>query len=283
MKVWLGIITQDSEKDVKELLEVAPYFDGVAAVCHEPINDGTYDLLNKAKGDGFVIKRPYYFHNGHSMNEFLLNPTIKINDWIVLRDSSERLNTTFAKEIKNFAAMLNKQGVETVIQRGKILMFKRWFNQQFVNGIHWGLSGARSKYVEMEKCEGFKDNDESYAYSLRNENRPKDHRYYHECKYIIDYGVNGNHIQLFHPNSLELEKHQNELAKFFDLLDGLGIKNATQLIEYWKTHSLTEEMTHHINLERPFRNAYRYFVLTYSNEEILKNEDEWRLTWKTTE
>lgn len=276
MKIWLGIITQDSEKDIKELLEVAPYFDGLAAVCHEPINDGTYDLLETAKGEGFVIKRPYYFHNSHSMNEFLLNPKIRLGDWIVLRDSSERLNVEFAKELKTFVKTLDAQTIGTVYQRGKVLMFRRWFNQQFVNGIHWGLFGARPNYIEIDKTPGYED-DKTHAYSLRNETRPAGHRYYHECKYLFDYGVNGNHLQLFHNHVNDLELHQNEMVKFFSLLSDLGVNNTNELIEYWKNNPLSKEMRYYINMERPFRNCYRYYILKHSDEEILKDENEWKL------
>jgi hypothetical protein len=275
-KVWLCIITNDKELDnINELTSVWESFDGIFCVVHKQGGDNKVkELLESRKKEGEIIERNYLYHNGHSMNEFLLNPKIKLGDFLILRDSTERLNVNFCKNIRNFIDSLKQNGIGSVYQRSKLLMFKRWFNQQFFNGLHWGLFGARQNMIAIDQII---PNDYEYAYSLRDQLRPKHHRYRHEAYYLINYGVNGNHLQLFNTNPQELEIHQNEFAKFLQFLEGLGICDVDKWGEFLKVNPLDEAMKYHINLERPLRNYYRYFILKHSDEEIKKDENEWRI------
>jgi hypothetical protein len=153
-------------------------------------------------------------------------------------------------------------------------MFKRWFNQQFINSLHWGLMGARQKAIAIDQII---PDDKEYAWSVRDQSRPFDHRYRHEAYYLINYGVNGNHLQLFWNDPRDLEIHQNQFAKFLQYLEGLGICDVDKWGEYLKVNGLDEVMKFHINLERPLRNYYRYYILKHSDEEIKKDENEWRI------
>lgn len=281
MKLYLGIITNGNEyKNIEELTSVWESFDGIAMVLHQQGsqegNDKIYHLVSQRLKDGFIVMREYYYHNGHSMNDFLLNPKIVMGDWIVLRDSSERLNPDFAKNLKGMLGELAGQGVKSLWHKGKLLAFERGFNQQFVNGLHWGLMGCGPG---MEWPDGGKD----YAYSVRNETRATDHRYRHEVFYLINYGPNGNHLDLFHhSNPAKLQAHRAEFIKFLDYLDELGCKDVDKWGKWLGENPMNPRMMHHINLERPLRNYYRYFILLHTNEEILKDEDTWRLTDKTS-
>lgn len=270
MKLYLGLITQNAEKDIEELTSVYDSFDGLAAVVHEPCEDNTFNILESRKKEGFVIKRPFLYHHAHSMNEFLFNPAIKMGDWICLRDSAERLNPTFAADLKSFVGGISAGGIESVWHKGKLLLFRRWFNQQFFNGLHWGLYGA-GPGIQLP------DEDERYAYSVRNKTRPKDHRYRHEVFYLINYGANGNHLQLFWNNPKDLEYHQKEFVKFLDYLSELGCYDVDEWGIWLKHNKMNARMSHFINLERPLRNYYRYYILNHTNEEILKDEDTWRI------
>ncbi len=277
MKLYLGLITNGNEyQNVNQLTSVWESFDGIAAVVHaqgeaERIWE-VEDLLELRKKDGFVILRDYYYHNGHSMNDFLLNPKIVMGDWICLRDSSERLNVDFAANLKGMCRELSAGGVRSVWHKGKLLLFERGFNQQFVNGLHWGLMGC-GPGIELPE-EG-----QSYAWSVRNDTRPKDHRYRHEVFYLINYGPNGNHLDLFHSsNPAKLQKHREDFVKFLDYLDELGCKDVDQWGEWLAKNPMNSRMQYHINMERPLRNYYRYFILKHKNEDIIANEDTWRLS-----
>ncbi len=270
MKLYLGLITQNAEKDIEELTLVHTCFDGIAAVVHEPCNDNTVEILEARKGEGFVVKRPFLFHHAHSMNEFLFHPQIKMGDWIVLRDSKERLNLNFAKSLKSLCADMSGNGLKSIWHKGKLLAFERGFNQQFMNGLHWGLYGV-GRGIEMP------DEGETLAYSVRDRTRPKDHRYRHEVFYLINYGANGNHLQLFWQNPSELGTHQEQFAKFLDYLTELDCCDVDKWGQWLKDHPMNTRMAGYINLERPLRNYYRYFILGHTNEEILKDEDTWRI------
>lgn len=279
-KIWLGVISNDKEYiNLDELTkDIWQDFDGLAMIIHNQYGKFSEieNLLLPRIKDGFIIKRDYLYHNGHSMNEFLFNPKIQLGDWIILRDSNERLNPYFSKDLRNFISFLESKNINSVYQHSKLLMFRRWFNQQFVNGLHWGLLGAQPMGISIENFEEFAL-DENCAFSLRNKNRPKEHRFLHEARYLINYGANGNHLQLFWPIHDQLEVHQNEFYKFLQYLDELKIKDVDLWGKYLQNNTLTEKMKYHINLERPLRNYYRYYVLKHSNEEILKDEDTWRI------
>lgn len=274
MKLYLGIITNGNEyNNISELTNVWESFDGIAAVVHNqgPDVEDVVNLIDSRKKEGFIVRREYYYHNGHSMNDFLLNPKIVMGDWIVLRDSSERLNQNFAANLRGMCADFSSNGIQSIWHKGKLLAFERGFNQQFINGLHWGLYGC-GPGVKLP------DEGEFYAYSIRDKIRPKDHRYRHEVLYLINYGPNGNHLDLFwNQNPKELTYHREQFVKFLDYLDELGCKDVDLFKDWLLKNPMNERMKFHINLERPLRNFYRYFVLKHTNEEILKDEDIWRL------
>ncbi len=278
MKIWLCAILDDRREDnIKAMTETWEGFDGLGIVLHKQGGrPEVEDLLRSRLKDGFIVSPPYQFHNGHAMNHFLFHPKIKLNDWIVLRDDSERLTSKFVNNLPLIIQRLGSSGIGTVFQYSKVLMFRRWFNQQFLNGLHWGLSGAIPGYLAIDQHPDFK-NDRDYAYSVRNETRPKDHRYLHEARYLIDYGPNGNHLVLFWQDPKELAFHQEEFARFLAMLERLGVCSVGKWGKYLKSKPLGPEMKYFINLERPLRNYYRYYILGHSNEEILKDEDTWRI------
>lgn len=276
---WLCIITSDKEAtNIDEMTcDTWTHFDGIAAVVHSQGGDSEVaDLLKERCKSGFVKEIPWSWHHGFSMNHWLLDKRIGLLDACWVRDSSERFSPKFTETLRSFSADLLNQNIWNLAQYSKILMFRRWYNQQVMNGLHWGISGLYGHTVAMERFPQFQD-DKTYAYSVRNERRPSTHRYRHELLYILDYGVNGNHLALFHPDPVELDKAQWNLYKYTQFLQSMGVTTADQLIDWWKQNPLDNQHKRWINEERPFRNAYRFFQLGHTNEEILKDENEWRL------
>lgn len=277
---FLCLITSDKElENVDELTrDVWTHFDGIAAVVHR--QGGTDEVSNllkeRAKG-GFVAERDFKWHHGHSMNEWLFDKRISLMDACWIRDSSERFNPAFTSSIRAFAADLLHQNIWNIAQHSKLLMFRRWYNQQIFNGLHWGVGGLYGHTVALERFPQFQ-NDRDYAYSVRNEKRPATHRYRHELLYLLDYGANGNHLALFHQDPAELDKAQWEFYRYTQYLRDRGVTTADELVAWWKQNPLDNEHKTYINGERPIRNAFRYFQLGHSNEEILKDEDTWRFT-----
>ena len=281
-KLWLGLITSDKEFDnIAELTEgIWPYFDGLCAVVHKQGGDDSVSkILNDRKKQGFVVEREYLHHNSHSMNEWLFNERIKPLDMCVLRDSSERLNVDFAKNLRLIAADMLSNNIWNVAQRSKLLMFRRWFNQQFVNGLHWGLSGLYGPTIAIEKMYQFQD-DKTCAYSVRGEQRPPTHRYDHEVKYLLEYGMNGNHLALFHQDPQELDAAYWSLFEMMGYLNELGdgmcsVEGLKKVL--MSGGEISGKMKKWLNNERPFRNFYRFHVLGHTDEEIKTNENEWRI------
>ena len=282
---WLCIITSDREyANVEEMTrDTWQHFDGIFAVVHSQAGDPALAgrLEERCKGGG-VTTRDFSWHHAHSMNEWLFDKRIRPMDACWIRDSSERFNPAFTKDIAALSASLLSNNIWNLAQHSKLLMFRRWFNQQFVNGLHWGLSGLYGPTVAIEQLMprlGERDS----AYSVRNEKRPFDHRYRHECLYLLDYGLNGNHLQLFHPNAAELDRAQWELFHFMQFLTKERVYGVDGLTSYLQMRHaagtpLTEDLKRWLNNERPFRNLYRYLVLGHKHEDILLDEDTWRIS-----
>lgn len=279
-KQWLCFITSDTEfENVDELTkDIWWHFDGICAVVHTQGGDNrVFDLIESRKGQGFVTKRDFKWHMGHSRNEWLLDMRINLLDTCWMRDSTERFNPAFTKDIRQFADSLMYENIWNLAQYSKLLMFRRWYNQQFFNGLHTGVGGLYGKTLPIDQIPQYK-NDRDYAYSVRNEKRPFDHRYRHEVLYLLNYGPNGNHLQLFHNDPKDLDISQWDLFYFTKYLRENGVTDVDQLITFLqKEKRLDTQVKWWINAERPFRNLYRYFVLKHTNEEILKDEDVWRL------
>lgn len=276
----LCIITSDNEiENIDEMTrDIWTHFDGTCAVVHKQGgNDDVSNLLKERCKGGFVTERDFKWHHGHSMNEVLLDKRINLMDCLFWRDSCERLSPNFTQDLRAFSADMLRNNIWNLAQYSKILMFRRWYNQQFFNGLHWGISGLYGATVALEKFPQFQ-NDRDYAYSVRNEKRPPTHRMRHELLYLIDYGPNGNHLALFHQDPAELDRAQWNFYRYTQFLQSKGVTTADQLIEWWKQNSLDTAHKIWINNERPIRNAYRFFQLGHTNEEISKDENEWRLT-----
>ena len=277
---FLCLITSDREVvNVDELTrDVWSHFDGICAVVHQQGGDSNVrDILEARKGSGFVKEVEWSWHHGHSMNSWLLDKHINLLDACWIRDSSERFNPAFTQHLRDFSADLLQRDIWNLAQWSKLLMFRRWYGQQFFNGLHWGLHGLNGATVAIERFTAFA-NDRDYAYSVRDERRPADHRYRHELLYLIDYGANGNHLALFHPNPTDLERAQWGLYHYTEWLRAQGVTTADELIAWWQTHWLDSQHAAWINAERPLRNAYRFFALGHTNEAILADEDVWRIS-----
>jgi len=235
------------------------------------------DILEARKGCGFVKEIEWEWNHGLSMNHWLSDQRIKAMDRCWIRDSSERCNPLFTANIRPLANQLAEQGVFNIAQYSKLLMFARWYGQQFFNGLHWGLANAIGGTLPLEQVE--KD-DLKCAYSVRNLKRGPLHRYAHEVRYILDYGLNGNHLALFHPNPQDLSAAYRRLHQFTTYLEERGVHGVDQFGEWLKATypNLDPQVKEWINAERPFRNYLRFYVLGQQHDEIVKDEDTWRLT-----
>lgn len=260
-KIYIGIITQNEKQNIDELTSVAQYFDGLAAVDHNS-TDGTFDILNERKGKGFVERIPYYSNHAHSMNHFLQNPKIEMGDWILLRDSNERVNENFAKEIRDFVEVFQVQRINSVYQYSKLLLFRRFPQQFFAHTPHWGFQGARPGAIQIEKEKLFKA-DEEYCYSVRHRNRDRYHFVDAYLRYYLM--LDSNHLllglELAQKAGLTYEDMEQRRMIFLDYLRRRGLPVSVAGVKQLMADGLDEEARVLFAKEKILNDAYRYHKL----------------------
>lgn len=286
----LCVITSGNDLvNVDELTrDVWSHFDGLCAVVHRqgPDTDAVLSLLRTRAGCGFVKEAEWMWHHGQSMSAWLLDPRILPMDMCWIRDSSERFNPSFTAGLRGqsfgfgFSNNLLQQGIWNLQQHSKLLAFRRWYGQQVVNGQHWGVMGLHG--VTGTLVGPHYEDDRNWAYSVRAERRPNTHRYRHEVLYLLDYGLNGNHLALFHRDATSLDAAYSRLHEFTSYLRGQGVVGVDQYTPWVVSKAgsaggLPPQVKTWINSERPFRNHYRFYALGHTHEAILLDEDTWRI------
>jgi hypothetical protein len=276
-KIFIGLITGPNEYgNLLELCSVSQHFDGLAVTYHGQTDDPEYKLLNASKKDGFVECIPYVGNHAHSMNHFLYNPKIEMGSWVLLRDSTERIAEFFAQNIRGFVDTMEKQGINSIYQYSKLLLFKR-FSHQFFNGTpHWGFNGARPGAISIEATGWFKA-DEEYCYSTRAK-RDKFHwvgayfRYYllpdsnHTLLGNCNRPHEGTEVEIFQRREVMRNAFRDEMRRRGAKLD------CDAIITYWMATPLDDKMRAFVNGDKILNDAYRYFVL---NDLMCQDEHEW--------
>lgn len=256
MSIYIGLITQNSRQNIDELTSVAHHFDGLAAIDHYS-TDGTHEILESRKGDGFVVQLPYYGHHGWSMNGFLFHPKVEDGTWILLRDSSERISETFAQNIRQFVAMLENNGINSVYQYSKLLLFKRFPHQQFGNTPHWGLQGAHPNAIQIDQTGLFKS-DEEYCYSVRNR-RPLFHWVGAYLRYYLLH--DSNHCLLGLKDQSLFPARDAKRSAFRQFVRARGYPVTIDGVKALFSEPLDDETKAHINAELILHDYYRHEIL----------------------
>lgn len=268
-KIFLGLITQNQKDNIEELTSIHHFLDGIFAVDHYS-SDGTFEILKERKGQGDIIQLPFLQNHSWSMNGFLLNPKLRPGNWIILRDSGERINPEFASKIRSFILELEKRNINTVYQYSKCLMFKKFEHQFFQSSPHWGLLNAQPHYLATENCENFQ-NPKDYCYSIRNDIRPDDHFIDHFLKYYLY--DSSNHLLLGREqNQSEFHVHEQVRYKFKEYCERvLNIELSVKaLLSYLLENDLTYNLKWFINFESILNNFYCYHILKHPLDDIRK-------------
>ena len=271
-KIYIGMITSAGNAENLEWLNMASkYVDGLAIVWHGH-RDAGFDTVNNNKGSGFVIERQFFQHHSHSMNDFLLNPSIRPGDWILLRDSCERLSTQFVENIRDFVGKLELSGINSIFHYSKLFLFKKFEHQTFQGSPHWGLQRPMEKFAALEQI--FPKNHEEYSYSVRNTTRPKDHWIEHFLKYYLY--DSSNHLLLGRENNMEeFYKHEERRIGFKKYLESIGIlldvksvRHFFENIENYNLDTLNKTLDNFINFEPILNDYYCYYILKHSHDEV---------------
>lgn len=263
-KIYLIISTDEKElPNIKELTSVWEHFDGLGVCFHGSEQSDAYKLILERLKDGFVTRFDQYWgQHAHDLNSIILHPKIKIGDWLLKLDSSERCAENFAYNIRPFIRMLENNGCNTLYQRSKALMFKRFPHQYAVNTPHYGIVGLRQNILQLEQQSWFKSDLES-CYSLRKERQPYSWINHYLSYYLI---CDSNHSLLgahhFGPEQEVFQQKEQIRYNFLLLLQKLGINNdKDSLINYWRNNPLTPEMRLFVDNVRILNDAYLYNIL----------------------
>ena len=279
-KLWICGICQNNEEELKEIL--APFCYRLSNQIQSNIpyalhtlwvdggsTDGTLDTITR--NSGYWCKRKWTNDHDFQMNQYLRAGHIKHGDWVIQLDTSERLNPDFIDTLqRNMLSNFEAQGINTVYQRSKILMFRYHDDQIFLGSPHWGLQAQRHHMVDIAKFDGFQD-DKSYCWSLRdNVNK----WIVNGIKYYYAYG-RSNHMWLVYntanyPGTTNefIREHEQVRQRFRDYCRnelGLPLHGSTGKImagldEYLKNLNFTQEFVKFMNFEK-FK-VSRFFKMT---------------------
>jgi len=282
MKIYLCGITANQYHNIKELTDpVYKEVDGLIFVCDEKTDDGTFELLEERKGCGQIFKRKWSNSHDHNQNVFLLEGPMQDGDFFLLRDSMERFNPEWIKNIRSFVEDLEKEGICSIFNYNKGFMFKKNDSMIFQNSPHWHLLGIRNKIIDLSHY--FDENKHEHTWRIRDGEkggRPIDNKIDHEAKYAWVYG-RSNHLLLGMEDKYEeFQRAENirQQARLYAKDSGIAmtIEGLKEFIGKVKAES-PENLVAFINSHRVWKNFYRFHFLKHNFEVINLTENNWVL------
>lgn len=287
--VYLSIITNKKElHNLKELIEpVYNHFDGLLVVydaVQAPEKDECFQYLETRKGAGQILFRKWTNDHDLQMNVFLREGPLKDGDWFVIRDSSERFNPEWSKDIKTFLNSMSMAGIRSIYNYGKGFAFQWNDSMIFQGSPHWGLVGAEHNAIDLRQYHN-EDNKE-WTWRVKNGTdplgRPANHKIDHEAKYCWVYG-RSNHTLLNNEDNIDAYKRAEyirQAIRKYAKINGFSTENLqglTDFIKFYKEQDY-DNFVIFINSHRTWKNYYRQHFLNHSIEEVESNEEDWMLS-----
>ena len=101
MKLWLCGLTENCHEQMKDMTEdILKYFDGLIFVDNHS-TDGTFEFLDKIKGEGKIIKRHLKNDIDYQLSEILKSGCMENGDWFILVDPEHRPKEFTKEELVN--------------------------------------------------------------------------------------------------------------------------------------------------------------------------------------
>ena len=279
MKIYLCGITHDNLENIKQLTEVYQDFDGLIFVDGGS-TDGTKELLESRKKEGAIIHRKWTNDHDFQMNEFLRQGPLKLGDWFIIRDSRERLNPNWTKNIKNLIHNFKSNSVRSVYNSGKGFAFEYFDDMFFFGTPHWGLLNARQNSIDLSHF--FNESEKEHTWRLKDgEGGRKESDFIdHFVKYYYIYG-RSNHMLLGRENNkIDFENAENNRINFRIYCNYLGLDFTLESLknylskEDWKKDKVFLSM---FNQEEILKNFYRWHILNHKIEDIKNTSKTWNL------
>ena len=281
-----GVTSKNEYNNIKELTDpIWEHVDGLifgydSRDFNE--NDPCYKLLQERKGAGSIVLRPWTNDHDLQMNTFLRQGPMKNGDWFILRDSMERFNEDWAKNIKEWIYAHDFQGIKSIFNYGKGFAFK-WNDSMIFNGSpHWGLVGAQQHAIDIKNIHEESKKEITWRIKDGEEGgRPLHNKIDHEAKYAWIYG-RSNHLLLGLEQDFEQFQRAEMIRQFIRSEASLNGFDTSELDSLKKFMSFLKEMDldkfkNFINSHRVWKNFYRWHFLKEEFNKIESNEFEWKL------
>ena len=279
MKIFLCGITHNDYQNIEELTSVYDCFDGLIFVDGGS-TDGTKELLESRKREGSIIYRNWTNDHDFQMNEFLRQGPMKIGDWFLIRDSRERFNKDWIKDIKNLISHLERNNIQSIYNYGKGFGFKYYDDMFFFGTPHWGLNGARQNYIDLSNF--FDEEKKEHTWRLKDGegNRAESNFIDHFTKYYYVYG-RSNHLLLGRESKTEeYQEHESNRQNFRLYCNNLGLDFSLESLKNylakgdWKKD---KEFIFMFNKEPILKCFYRWHILKHGLEDVQKDLETWSL------
>ena len=284
-RLWICGIGQNNTKEIKEILEPLEDLIESNQIGTMWVDGGsdTMDIIEYLAEIGGIAKvRRWTNDHDFQQNEYLRDSRIKHGNWIIQCDTSERIHPDFVRKLLD--TMLDnfeKQGINTVYQRSKPMLFKKFDDQFFLGTPHWGLQSQRHHAVDISKFDGFED-DKTYFWSLRDDINKW---ITNGMKYYYVYG-RSNHMWLVYnpanyPGTTQQLIHQHEQKRlefrnYCRSTLNLNMDNLDGITEYLKRpDKFTDKFIEFLNYEKVIANYYRY-VNGQDQEIIYNSQNKWK-------
>ena len=284
-KLWICGICQNNESELQAILSplynLLTHRQDILYALNTMWVDGhsTDNSINMISiNGGYYCER--YWTNDHDfqMNQYLRGGLINHGDWVIQLDTSERITPAFIEKLQaTMLANFEEQGINTVYQRSKPLMFKWHDDMVFSGSPHWGIQSARHKMVDISKFDGFED-DKTYVWSLRDDINKW---IVNGIKYYLVYG-RSNHMWLLYKGheAAEQERQRHDFRNYCrnTLKIDLNAKPKRIMREFdafLKTGNFSQRFIDFMNWEKVIANYYRY--LQGEDQKTIYNTQN---TWK---